>query len=161
MKFYKKVFLYIMACLMLAGITACSTEPVYYSKSEVKQYVKEHFGKSFKLVDEKSYKDDSEEQNMMYEYIFENKEGIVFSVYTSTRHIWVDASESIFYDKAISNNYIDSVVKYHIEEIKEICEGSALDIELDEDNAVKIFLNTYEQIDDAARLHMQTLSKKQ
>ena len=146
MKLYKKLFLCALILIVLAGLAACSTEPIYYSQREVKKYVKEHFGKSYKLVDKDSYEDDSKEKNMMYEYIFENDEGIKFSVYSSTRHICIDASESIFYEKRIRDNYIDSVVEFHAEDIEEICEASELDAVLGEDNAVIIYLDTYEQI---------------
>lgn len=153
--FHKLITYVIMALFSMLFMTACdtcSTEPVYYTKAEVKQYVKEHYGSGYKLKEKDSYPDDTEEENLMYEYTFENKDGVRFSVYTYTSHISIDASESIFYSKGITDDYVQSVIDLRIDDAMKCCEGAPFDVETEEDNDIRFYLDSYEQIPDAAEV---------
>ena len=150
----KNVFCIVLAIIMMLLVSACSSEPVYYSKQEVKQYVSENFGADYKLIEEKSYPDDTDEQNLMYEYVFSNKD-TTFSVFTSTYHPNFDATTSIFYSKVISDNYIDSVVQAKLPQIQKICESASFNTEISENNYVYFHLDNYKQIPEAAELLCQ------
>lgn len=135
-------------------MSACSSKPVYYSKQEVKQYVSENFGTDYKLVEEKSYPDDTDEQNLMYEYVFRNAD-TTFSVFSYTYHPNFDATESIFYGKKISDNYIGSVIQAKLPQIQQICDSASFETEIVDGHFVDFHLDTYEQIPEAAQLLCQ------
>lgn len=152
----KRLFLLgIIFGIFVLLLTACSTEPVYYSKNEVMRYAADIFGNTYKLTETKSYPDDTEEQNLMYEYVFANEKGIAFSVYTYTDHICIDGSEFIFYEKGISNNYIGAVMDFYMDDIQAICESASFPVEITEFNRIKFYLDSYTQIEEAANLITQ------
>ena len=109
----KILFLFnvILLVLMVLALSACSLKPTYKSQSDIKKIVKANYGKDYKLVDTKSYEDDTEEKNLMYEYVFENDDNFSFSMYSYTRHTTFDASESIFYSSMVSDNYIEKKIE--------------------------------------------------
>lgn len=148
-----KIKIIFICCILFTFMVGCSTKPVYYSKSEVKNYVKDVFGKEYKMVDSKSYEDqDDEEKNMIYEYIFENKQGNRFSVYAKTYHIGIDASTTAFYDKSISDDYIRSVYLEKEYELKEISEKSSLQIDINETPYINIHVDNYNQLKEAGKI---------
>ncbi len=143
---YMRKYLIIISIFILGLFLAgCSMKPVYYSKSQVKSYVKEVFGKDFSLTEELVYPDNSDEQNDKYEYIFEDEEGFSFSVYAYTSHIYFDASETSFYDKYISNNYLEQRVNFLSEDIYNLIDTSSIPCEL-ESTSMKCYLNNYTDI---------------
>lgn len=119
--FFINVLMLIMMVLVLSG---CSLKPTYESESKIKKYVKNNYGKDYKLVDKKSYEDDTDEKNLMYEYIFENSDGNSFSIYSSTGHTTIDASETIFYSSTLSDNYIEKKVEDNYNEIDKILQST-------------------------------------
>lgn len=147
----KKKWIISLLLILTLGLAGCSTKPTYYSKEEVEEYVEDVFGKDFSLIEEDSYLDDSDEKNPIYEYIFENDKGIKFSVYAYTYHVSIDASQSIFYDKSIKDNYIESIMKYYENDIKSLCASVSFDASM-EDLSMKFFLDDYKQIPEAAKL---------
>lgn len=153
----KNKMIFVVTCVLLVfGLTACSSKPTYYSKKEVKRYVKDVFSEKCELKEEKSYPDDSVEGNPIYEYIFETKNGMSFSVYSYTRHPYIAASETRFYEKHIGDNYISSVMALNKDEIEKICQAASFDYDLttydDNDFSINLYLDNYEQIDEAAQI---------
>lgn len=155
----KKMILAVIGAFFVLGLSGCSSEPTYYSKKEVKRYVKDVFSEKCKLKEEKSYPDDTDEGNPIYEYVFETKNGMSFSVYSSTRHPYVAASETKFYEKQIDDNYIDSVMVSYLDEIKKVCQAASFDQAVttyDRDTgmgvSIELYLDNYKQIDEAAQI---------
>lgn len=142
----------IMVCISLGFIilllTGCSFFPTYFSKKEVKQYVKELYGESYELIDENSYEKETGKKE--YEYIFKNGEGISFSIYTYTSHLYFTGNESIFYEKVIRDNYTDSVINFYINDIERVCSEASFDINIDDYNNITFYLDSYTQISEAA-----------
>lgn len=149
MKRKKNVFgrwIYLIAFILF--LSACSTKPTYYSKSDVDKYVHARFD-SPKLIEEVSYKDDTKEKNMIYEYRYQDNQGIEFSVYCGTSHTRFNASTTIFYQKDISNNYIAAVYDLHEDEIMHILDELPFCVELNA-SRIQFHLENEEQISLAA-----------
>lgn len=147
----------LMAMLFL---TACSTEPVYYSKSEVKSYVREQYGWGCKLLEEVVHENgidgnyDADEGQACYEYIFESEDGFQFSVISYTRHITFDASTSIFYEEALSCDFGERFMEYHKEAMQEIIDAYAFETEIS-GSCVFVDLESYKQLSEVAELFVQ------
>ena len=151
------LFIGIIAAIVLEG---CSSEPIYYSKKEIKDYVKSVYGNECKLVEEITHKDgggygDDEEENPSYEYVFENKDGIEFSVIAYTYHHSIDASTSIFYGKGFSCNYEAAVIEYYKEEIENCSKDYDVTVEITDYSHINVYLNSYEMIDEVAELFVE------
>lgn len=144
----KILFLFnvILLILMVLALSACSLKPTYESKSDIKKIVKANYGKDYKLVDTKSYEDDTEEKNLMYEYVFENDDNFSFSMYSYTRHTTFDASESIFYSSMVSDNYIEKKIENNYNEIDNILKSTNLIYKIHSSN-INFDLYSFSDID--------------
>ncbi|MFI3284758.1 MAG: hypothetical protein R3Y57_06710 [Erysipelotrichaceae bacterium] len=144
----KWILLGLMFILLLSG---CSTTPVYYSKSEVKTFVKSVFGSKYTLSDVLSYPDDSDEQNEMFEYIFTDDDGFYFSIYSSTAHIGFVSGDTAFYEEEINDNYISQKCKENEVMINTLIAQSDIECTLGE---TYLFCNleSYTQIQDVSEL---------
>lgn len=109
----------LLTCFSLAG---CSTEPVYYSEEDIRDYVRSVYGSDYRLAQRSSYEDDSEEGNLVYVYQFENSDGMSFSVSTYSYHIGIDATTTAFYSKGIMDDYAKRRLEFKEEEVREVLE---------------------------------------
>lgn len=133
MKSINKKFM-IMAVLFAVCVlivTGCSFSPTYYSEREIKNYVKNVFGKEYKLT-----KVDAEN----HDYMFSNREGFTFTVSAYTYNAHFDASETMFYQKGLRIDYTERVLEYHADEIKELLNKYDLDVDTS-DVYYKIYVN--------------------
>jgi len=97
----KKKFIILLIIIISLFICGCSTEPTYYSRDEVIEYVNKIFGNSYKLQKINTVVE-GDKKNPQYEYIFKDKySDFTFSVTSYTYNISLDASQTIFYDKGI------------------------------------------------------------
>lgn len=141
----------LLILIFILFITACSTKPVYYSKSEVNNYTKTTFGSEYKLQSIKEEKDDTKEHNPKYIYTYKNKEGFKFNVYATTSHSSIDASKTSFYEKKISNDYAEKRLEFKKKELNKFFKTLSFKIEYGTKlYDVVIYLNNYSQIDEAA-----------
>lgn len=101
----------VISVICMFSITGCSMSPTYYSKKEIKNYVRNVFGKEYKLtqIDENKHN-----------YTFMNNDGFSFTVNTYTYNTHFDASETIFYDKGLISDYKERVLEYHANDIKQL-----------------------------------------
>lgn len=106
-------------CIGIMLLTGCSMKPTYYSKSYVKKYVKKSFDQP-ELIEELSYPDNTSEENPVYEYRFRDEHGDEFSVFCETSHVRFNVSTTIFYERNIRNNYIETKLALRKAEIDEI-----------------------------------------
>lgn len=136
----------VILIMMVFVLSACSTKPTYKSEREIKEIVKKSFGKEYKLVDKKSYEDNTEEKNLMYEYVFENDSNFSFSMYSYTRHTTIDASETIFYSSIVSDNYIEKKIENHYSEIDSILKSTNLIYKIHSSN-INFDLYSFSDID--------------
>lgn len=143
---YCSKWIFLIACMFvnLLYLYGCSTKPTYYSKSFVEKYVNIRFDKP-EFIEELSYEDDTREKNMIYEYRYRDRGGIEFSVYCGTSHKRFNASTTIFYQKDISNDYIENVFKLHESTIGELLSDLPFSIDFDI-YGINFYLEAEEQI---------------
>lgn len=147
----KKRILFIFIISVMFILTGCSFKPTYYSKAEVKSFVKDTFGSQYKLKSVNQGEDNSEEKNKMYEYIFENDEGFKFSVYSITAHFVFDATELSTYDKFLRSNYLSAMMNYKSNELKKIIESLSFKADVNYSNGyIYFYLSDYSQLEEAA-----------
>lgn len=146
--FVKKIIISICVFVNVLYLYGCSTKPTYYSKSFVEKYVNTRFDKP-EFIEELSYEDDTREKNMIYEYRYRDRGGIEFSVYCGTSHKRFNASTTIFYQKDISNDYIENVFKLHENTIGELLSDLSFSIDFDI-YGIEFYLEDEEQIHLAA-----------
>ncbi len=141
----------IATCLMFVG---CSTEPTYYSDREVGEYVQDIFGTEYKLKNKLAYPDDTDEENVMYEYEYTNGEQ-EFSVFSSTIHTSFISGETIFYEENIYDNFIQSEIKRKESEIAKLFEKSGFEYSIYDEGyyniGLTIYLEDYTDIESAAK----------
>lgn len=118
-----KKILFSIFCLSLLFaflfvLTGCSSKPVYMEKSKVLEIVEYNFGDKYKLIDESSYPDTTEEHNTMYEYKFQNSKGNTFSMFSGTSHGGEPFSS--FYQSSVTNNYINAKLDRYKDDIDRI-----------------------------------------
>ncbi len=142
--------LFIIVTTLMLTLTACSTNPVYYSKSEVLDYARSIIGDEVELTGELEYPDRTEDKNTMYEYIFIDKNGVLFSVFTHSSRISFDASVTNFYKKNIYDDYVESVVEYHSNTIDKVFNDYGIEYEFLYDD-LYLYLYDYEEIDTASQ----------
>lgn len=121
------------ACMLL--LIGCSTEPTYFSKKDILNYVKNVYGKEYKLIKE-------EERS----YTFQDERGFSFTAATYSHNITFDASETMFYEKKFYTDYIERLVEYHSDDISYLADK----YDLDPDDSNKSYLKI--NISDAAQL---------
>ena len=132
----KKIHSILVSCvcvLLLFSLSACHTEPVYYEKSDVNRYVKAVFGPDFDLVEEVTHTGDDAPS---YEYVYTDGR-ITFSVTCTSNHIWID-TPTIFYERAISDNYLFSAYQQYYSEILSLCNASGLEVRLQDPDVQNI-----------------------
>ncbi len=134
-KYLLAAVLYIIYIMCLAGITGCSAAPTYYSANELKKYVKNVYGKEYKLT-----KTDKKK----HIYTFQNDKGFAFDIVTGTRHITIDSSETMFYEKTMTSYYTSQVVEYHQDEIQKLINKYDLDVKGD-GPSFKFYVNNMEE----------------
>lgn len=143
----KKYWIIIGLLIFMMG---CSVRPEYESKDNIINIVHKNYGSDYQLVKSLSYKDGTAENNMEYEYIFENSKGNSFSMYTYSRHVAIDASVTSFYGKMISDNYVTSKITKQYDKIKKIFDDSKIKYEFinkDKSNyTINFYLKNIEEI---------------
>ena len=142
-----KFLLLTLATLLLVG---CSAKPTYYSKDYVKQYVRNMYGKDCDYIDLITETD--EEGNPIYVYQFRDRDNITFSVSAYTRHISIDASTSIFYEKAITDDYLQNVYDTHLEALTKLANSYSFDAVCKEYKNISLWLDSYTQLEEVADL---------
>ena len=127
-----KKILFSIFCLSLLFaflfvLTGCSSKPVYMEKSKVLEIVEYNFGDKYKLIDESSYPDTTEEHNTMYEYKFQNSKGNTFSMFSGTSH--QGEPFSAYYQTSVRNNYIEAKLEKYKDDIVRIFNRYSLSYE--------------------------------
>ncbi len=145
----KKV-IFLIVILAFLSLTACSVKPVYYTRDEVLSYANRVFGYDIVLLEELAYPDDSEEENMMFEFVFVDDNGIEFSVFDYTGHVNFVSGETIFYEKKISDNYINTMIDYNSEGIEDILKSYGIFDYWFEEGLI-LHLNDYNQFEATAK----------
>lgn len=140
-----RFLLFALITLLLVG---CSTKPTYYSKDYVMQYVRNMYGKDCDYTDLFTEADD--EGNPIYVYQFQDKNGITFSVSTYTKHISIDASTSIFYEKCITDDYLKNVYDAHLDALTALTTCYSFDAECKEYKTISVWLDSYTQLAEVA-----------
>ena len=143
----KKISLLLFALVTLL-LVGCSTKPTYYSKDYVMQYVRNMYGKDCDYTD--LFTEADEEGNPIYVYQFQDKNDIPFTVTTYTRHISIDASTSIFYEKAITDDYLQNVYNAHLTNLSKLLGNYTFDAECKEYKNISVWLDSYTQLADVA-----------
>lgn len=147
----KKKLIILLIIIISLFISGCSTEPTYYSRDEVIEYVNKIFGNSYKLQKINTLVE-GDKKNPQYEYIFKEKHSdFTFSVTSYTYNISLDASETIFYDKGIKNNFINEKVAYHSQKIDSYLNQASFSTNRTE-YATYLYLDSYTQLEEAANL---------
>ncbi len=148
-RIYKKTVLCIIIILLLAFFTACSFNPVYYSKGEVMDYAYDLFGEDIDLIDKLEYTHDEADEIEMHEYIFEDKYGMAFSIYNYSDNVYFLGSETVFYEKIINNDYIERKITSKKSEIAKLISQSDIRV-LFEDGNIQVIIENMDKIDEAA-----------
>ncbi len=146
---FPKILVTLLLNAALLTLYSCHIEPVYYSKEEVLDYATDVFGGEIEHIDTLEYPDNSDEENLMYEYVFLDKNGLDFSVYTYTSHVWFDASESIFYDKNINDDYIESMAEHKHNAITAVLNAHLIDYMLYPSD-IYLYLTDHNEMQNAA-----------
>jgi hypothetical protein len=141
----KKCVIILLPCILFLictlFITGCSTKPIFNSKNEVKDYVKNVYGKEFKLVKEENHS-----------YTFRNEEGLSFTATSYSQNVSFDASETCFYEENFYTDYTESVLLFHADEIKELLNKYDLEVDTNENMYYRVYIKDSIQIEQAAKL---------
>lgn len=156
---WSKLYILILSVFSAILLTACSSEPAYYSKTEIKFHVLETYGWGYKLVAENVYDDSAQyhsngvEGIPCYEYVFQNKDGFEFSVITYARHVSsVTSGETSFYEKAITDNYVEQFCIFYKNDLESIISKYDFETEID-DGSINVSLEYGEQLSDFVGLY--------
>ena len=146
----RRNILIILTTLVVFIITSCSSRPTYYSKSEIKSFVKEKFGTEYKLNKVEKSEDSTPEKNTLYEYIFKNNEGFEFSIYSSTTHSTFDATELKTYEKKLETNYLTAMIDYKSNELNSIINTLSFNANVNSKNEnIDLYLTNFNQLEEA------------
>ncbi len=146
---YKKSALCTLIVLLLILFTACSVNPVYYSKDEVMDYAYDLFGKDIELVDEIEYLHDEEDGIEMHEYVFEDRNGMPFSIYSYSDNVNFLGSETVFFEEIMNNDYVERKIVSKKGAISKLISESEINI-LFEENYIQVIIENMDKIDEAA-----------
>ncbi len=151
MKFTKKFIIILIAIIACAGLVGCSLDPVYYSKREVLNYAQKIFGENIQLIEELEYKDEQEENSLMYEYVFQDDNGLEFSVYNHSSRTYFTSNETKFYQKNIENDYIAKMVSSKEKELLLHLDNSSFSYRFEE-GSITLYLESYLDLEKASTL---------
>ncbi len=145
----RKIILCVSLVFLFVALSACSVEPVYYSREEVMKYALAAFGDEIKAVEVLDYPYDEEDGSTMFEFVFEDKYGMEFSVYNTSSKVYFTGSETIFFEKDMWNDYIEKMAKYKKDDIEVLVDKYGLNISI-EDTYCSLDIEDMDEIELAA-----------
>lgn len=110
-----------LLCLACLGLTACTTkDSEVYGEKEVLKYVDEICEEPYELIE----KELTEESPDNMEYRFRTKEReLYFEANSYLEPVYIDASQTMFYDRHISCDYINVVRDLYNDELDRVLAG--------------------------------------
>lgn len=145
----KRAIISVAFAALTVVLCSCSMSPTYYSDDYVKTYAKDVFGKNVTFI-EKTNDSQDKEGNLTYKYLFKEGRGIEFSIKTSTYRASFDGTQTSFYNKSISDDYVESIVSHYHDDITAIIKDSPFEIDYSDKKSMTLYLNDYKQTTKAA-----------